>query len=162
MGLFGDSASEKSLIDTVNLQAQTINRLTQEQSGQQVRLVIFQSFNNKNYIAMSLTLPSNQKAPIIVGLVDGKTLLPVTATFSGTTNTIDNTAIATVDASGNLVGVAAGTANLTTSTSATYTDSNTQQPVTAPLTLVTPVTITAVVTAETVQLVVSLGTPVAQ
>lgn len=129
---------------------------------QKVRLVIFQSFNNKNYIAMSLTLPSNQKAPITVGLVDSTTLQLVTATFVGTTNTSDNGAIFAVDADGNLVGVTAGTANLLTSSTATYTDSNTQQLVTQTLSLTTPVTITAVVTAESVSLVVSLGTPVAQ
>lgn len=127
-----------------------------------VRLVIFQSFNNKNYIAMSLTLPSNQKAPIIVGLVDATTLLPVTATFAGTSNSSDNTDIFTVDTDGNLVGVAAGSANLNTTSIATYTDSNTQQSVTQTLTISTPVTISAVVTAEQVQLVVSLGTPIAQ
>lgn len=111
---------------------------------------------------MSLTLPSNQKAPITVGLVDSTTLQLVTAAFVGTTNTSDNGAIFTVDADGNLVGVAAGTANLLTSSTVTYTDSNTQQPVTATLSITTVVTISAVISAESVSLVVSLGTPVAQ
>jgi hypothetical protein len=140
-----------------------IGNLTHKDHGpHKVKLVILQSFNNKNYIAMSLNLPANQKAPIIVGLVDATTLQPVTATFASTTNSSDNTAIFTVDASGNLVGVAAGTANLLTSSAATYTDSNTQQPVTQTLSATTPVVVSAVVTAESVQLVVSLGTPVAQ
>jgi hypothetical protein len=141
---------------------ETVNNYYASDSRQRVRLVIFQSFNNKNYIAMSLTIPSNQKAPIIVGLVDSTTLQPVTAIFAGTINSSDNAGIFTVDVDGNLIGVAAGDANLLTSSTVTYTDSNTQQSVTATLSLTTPVTVTSVVTAESVQLVVSLGTPVAQ
>lgn len=151
-------------LDIIKELVAIVDRLTKERHPpqQKVRLVIFQSFNNKNYIAMSVNLPSNQKAPIIVGLVDATTLQPVTATFTGTSNSSDDASIFTVDASGNLVGVAAGTANLLTTSTTTYTDSNTQQSVTATLNISTPVTISAVVTAEQVQLVVSLGTPVAQ
>lgn len=111
---------------------------------------------------MSLSIAANQKAPIIVGLIDSDTLQPVTATFTNTTNTSDNGAIFTVDAAGNLVGVSAGSANLLTQCDATYTDSKTQQSVTKTLNLTTPIDVQAVVTGENVTLVVSLGTPVAQ
>lgn len=142
---------------------QIIDKLTNGGSKQQkVRQVLIQNFNNNKFIVMSLTIPSNQKAPIVSALVDADTLQPVTAIASGTSNTSDNTAAATVDADGNLVGVAPGTGNLTTVNTWTYTDSNTQQPVTVQLTTVTDFSVTAVITAERVQQVVTLGTAVAQ
>ena len=162
---------ERELLEIISQQAKTTNELVgiinweehkKRHHHHRVRLVIFQSFNNINYIAMSVTLPSNQKAPIVVGLVDSTTLQPVTFTATGTTNTSDNSAVFTVDADGNVVGVAAGTANLLTTSTVTYTDSNTQQSVTATLNTTTVVIISAVVTAESVQLAVTLGTPVGQ
>lgn len=107
-------------------------------------------------------LPANQKAPIIIGLVDADTLQPITATSANETEVSDTPSVATIDASNNLVGVSAGSGNLTSTADWTYTDSNTQLPVTVTQSVVTPFSVTAVVTAEKVQMVVSLGTPVAQ
>lgn len=125
-------------------------------------MVLFNYCKQNKFIVMSLTLVSNQKAQIIIGLVDATTLNPVTATSSGETEVIDNLAVATVDASNNVVGVAAGTCNLTSTATWTYTDANTGQPVTTTLSVVTPITVTAVIVAETVNMVVTFGTPVAQ
>ncbi len=60
------------------------------------------------------------------------------------------------------MGVAAGTGNLTSVATWTYTDSNTQQSVTVTETTVTPFEVTVVIAAEKVTQVVTLGTPVAQ
>lgn len=111
---------------------------------------------------MSVTLASNQSAPIVLGLIDSDTLLPITATFAGESETSDNLAAATTDPTLGLVGVAPGSGNLTSIATWTYTDKNTNQPVTVQLTTVTPFTVTAVITAENVQQVVSLGIPVTQ
>lgn len=129
---------------------------------QRVKQVLIQTFNNNKTILMSASIASNQKAPIQVSLVDADTLQPITATSTGLSNTSDNTAAATVDASNNLVGVAPGTGNLTTVNTWTYTDKNTNLPVTTTETTVTPFEVTTVVTAEKVTQVVTLGMPVAQ
>lgn len=128
-----------------------------------VRMVLTQIVNNSKTIIMSLTLASNQKAPLQLALVDGVTLQPIIgATFTGETETMDNPAIATIDASNNLVGVSVGSANLQSVATWTYTDTTTQLPITVTLTVVTPVVVTSVVGPEGVQMVVTIGTPVAQ
>ena len=128
------------------------------------RQVLYKTINNQKFILFMDSLASNQKAPIQVGLADSATLQPIPGATSGTPlNTIDDTTKAVIAADGQTVnGVAAGSANLTTVTSWTYTDSVTQQSVTASFTTVTPITVTSVVTPEGVVQVVALGTPVAQ
>jgi len=126
-----------------------------------LRLVLLARFNNQTFIVMSLSIATNQSAPIIPGLIDDETNLQVTATFAGTTNTVDDPTLASIDANGNLVGIAAGSGNLTTKTNGTYTDTLGNQQ-TATFTTTTPFTITAVVVADKVSLVVTLGTPVTQ
>lgn len=140
-----------------------INNLTQDNHVPKVRMVLIQTVNNQNSIIMSLTLASNQKAPLQLALIDGVTLQPISgAIFTGESETIDNPAIATIDASNNLVGVSAGTANLQSVATWSYTDATTQLPVTVTLTVVTPVVVTSVVSNEGVKMVVTIGTPVAQ
>lgn len=145
-----------------------IDRLTRSHEGkhQRVKQVLFTNFNNNKFITMALTLATNQSAPIVLGLVDADTLAPITATFTGETETSDNTAVATTDPVLGLVAVqsnlAGGSGNLTSVATWTYTDKNTSQPVTVTLTTVTPFTVTVVVTAERVQQVVSLGVAVTQ
>lgn len=157
-----DPDDEQLELEIIKKLTGIVDRLTTPPKRQKVKQVLTQIFNNNKTIIMSLSLPSNQKAPIVVSLVDADSLAPVTATFVAVSETSDNLSAATVDADGNLVGVAAGTGNLTSVNTWTYTDSNTKLPVTTDLTTVTPFEITTVVTAERVLQVVTLGTPVAQ
>lgn len=130
--------------------------------AKKVKQVLVQIINNNKFIVMSVSIASNQKASITLSLVDADTLQPITATFVDETETSDNPAAATADTTNGIVGVAAGTGNITSVATWTYTDSNTQQPVTVTLTTVTPFEVTTVVTAENVSQVVTFGTPVAQ
>lgn len=139
-----------------------LGKVIEGRPHQKVKQVLTQTFNNNKFIVMSFQLASNQKASITLSLVDADTLQPVTASFVGETETVDNTAVATTDPVNGLVGIAPGTGNLTSVATWTYTDKNTNQPVTVSLTTVTPFEVTQVVTAENVQQVVTLGTPVAQ
>jgi len=139
-----------------------IDKLISQTPKQRVKQVLTQTFNNNKFIIMSFQLASNQKSSIVLSLVDADTLQPVTATFTGETETSDNPAAATTDPVNGLVGVAPGDGNLTSVATWTYTDKNTNLPVTVTETTVTPFTVTAVVTAEKVQQVVTLGAPVAQ
>jgi hypothetical protein len=166
MGLFDSSERkelerllEQALCDISKL-TEIISRLTQNKES--VKMVLFKNKIQKSIIMSFAPLPANQKAPIVIGLVDANSLQPITATSANETEVSDSPSVATVDASNNLVGVSAGSGNLTSTADWTYTDSNTGQPVTVTLSVVTPFTVTAVVTAESVQMVVSLGTPVAQ
>jgi hypothetical protein len=127
-----------------------------------VRMVHSTTLNNTKLQIMSFTLPVNQKAPIQVALQDVVTgQAAADAVASNVANVSDNPAAATVDADNNLVGVAAGTGNLTTDADWTYTDSL-GAPQTTHKQVVTPFEITAVATANDVQMVVTLGTPVNQ
>lgn len=166
MGLFDgkerhelEKILEQALSDISKL-TEIIARLTTNK--EHIKMVLFKNKNQKTIIMSFAPLPANQKAPIVIGLVDATTLQPVTATSANETEVSDSPTVATVDASNNLVGVSAGSGNLTSTADWTYTDSNTGQPVTATLSIITPFTVTAIVTAEAVQMVVSLGTPVAQ
>ncbi len=149
----------------ISKQLRIIDRLTEEhhhKKHQRVKQVLFTIFNNNKLITMALQLPSNQSAPIVLGLIDADTLLPITATFAGESETSDNPAAATIDPTLGLVGVAPGTGNLTSVATWTYVDKNTGQNITKQLTTVTPFTITAVISAENVSMTVTLGTPVTQ
>lgn len=164
MGLFGDSHSEKELIETVQIQAQTIANLTKKCEPHKVSLVLYLN-NKQNSILriMALSLASNQLVIGTLGLVDSTNpATVVTGTFTGTTATSDTPAAFTalVDASGNVdvTGVAAGTGNLTVVSTAAYTDS-TGAAQSASLTVVIPVTVTAVTVADSVALVVNFGAP---
>jgi hypothetical protein len=134
-----------------------------------VKLVLYRKkhhhHHHHKHPIMSLTLVANQKVAGVLGLVDQVTNNPVTAVFSNVTASSDTQAAftASVDSSNNIdvVGVAAGAGNVDISATVAYTDSTgAAQSVT--LTLTVPVTITAVITADAVELVVTWGTPTAQ
>lgn len=127
---------------------------------QQVKQVLVKIVNHKKVIIMDpLQLNPGTQAPIIPALVDAVTLLPVPgATFVPKSNTVDNPAIASVDANGNLVYGSAGTANLTSVNTWTYVDQNTKQTVTADVTTVSALQMNAA--AESILQQVGLGTPV--
>ena len=128
---------------------------------QRVKQVLIFTLNNQNYIIMDpLSLQVGQQAPIQEALVDAGTLLPIPgATKIAKSKTFDTPAVATVDANGNLVAIAAGTGNLTDVNTWTYVDQKTNQTVTSDETTVQPVAI--VVTPEGVLQVVTLGPAVA-
>lgn len=131
-----------------------------------VRLVLTQFNNTFKFQIMSVSLAANQKVAATFGLVDQVTNAPVTGSFTNQSGVSDNTAVATVsvDASGNLIvtAVAAGTCNVTGSALAAYTDSTgaaqSKQLSTQPI----GVTVTAVVTADAVNLILTFGNATAQ
>ena len=174
MTLFGKDHSEEEL-NIIEHQAREISKLTDllgrlipipKPAAHGVHLVLKQKLNNNSIVSiMSLSLASNQKSLGTLGLVDQVTQAAVTGTFTGSTATSDTPAAftATSDDSGNIVvtAVAVGSGNLNVATTAAYTDS-TGAAQSVPLTAVVPVSVTAVVTADAVSLVVNFGAPVAQ
>lgn len=126
-----------------------------------IRQVLTVFINNQTFIIMSLTVEQTLQAPIVLALVDAGTLAPITATKANEKEVSDNPAVAAVDALGNLQGVAPGSFNLISDADWTYTDANTGLLVTSHETTTTPGTVTAVVVAEKVLQVVSLGKAVA-
>lgn len=155
--MFGShSKEEKECLAIIKDLSESVLNLSRPN---RVKLVHIAFFNKNPFIIMAISLPANQSAPINVNLIDSVTLQQVTATFAGTTSTVDNTAVANVDPVLGLIPVSVGSFNLTTTTTATYTNSLGAS-VTASETVTTPGTITAVVTADAVQLQVTLGTPV--
>jgi hypothetical protein len=90
-----------------------------------VRQVIFVIINKQKYISME---PINLKvedgaAGVVSGLVDSKTLQPIAgAVATPVSKTSDNEAVLSIDAQGNTVPVASGTANVTVVNDWAYTD----------------------------------------
>ena len=116
---------------------------------------------------MSLTLAANQAVTGTLGLVDSVTGQPVSAIFTAENFSSDTPAVFTAvqDTTNpnqvDVTAVAAGSGNLLVAATAAYTDS-TGAAQTKPLPLSIPVTITAVVTADAVALVVNFGAPTTQ
>lgn len=129
------------------------------------RLAILKSINNSIFELMNLTIASNQNEAGILGLVDEVTNQPVTGTFTGVTASSDTPAAATVavdaDNDINVTAVAAGSGNITVTALCAFTDS-TGAAQAETLTATIPFTITEVVTADAVALVVNFGNPTAQ
>jgi hypothetical protein len=156
----------KKLIDeNARLTAIIEGLLGTEPEPNQVRLILI-SNNTKSILRiMALSIAANQSDVGALSLLDEVTQQPVTATFANTTAVSDTPAAftASVDANGNpnVVGVAAGAGNLTVQSQVTYTNSLGNQ-VVDQLSVVIPVTITAVVSADNVQLVVTFGPPTTQ
>jgi hypothetical protein len=148
------------LLSIIDTQAETIRRCC---CKHKVKLLLI---DTKTQNPMSTTsFATNQKVIGTLSLVDQVTGLPVTASFTGTAAAVDNLSVAAavVNADGTVTisGVSAGTVNVTVTTTAAYTDSTgTAQSV--PLTLAVAVTVTAVVVADTVSLVITFSTPIAQ
>lgn len=134
-----------------------IDRLTSK--PQQIKQIIQLLINSKIVTMDPLQLNPGTQARIIPALLDAVTLQPIPgATFVPKSNTVDNSAVASVDANNNLVYVGAGTGNLTSINTWTYTDQNTKLPVTADVITVSPLQMNAA--AEAVVQQVGLGTPV--
>lgn len=163
MGLFGESHFEKTELEIIRLQAETIERLTrQTHKPHRFRLILTKNINNSIYQLMNATLAANQQQAFTFALQDtNNPAVTPSGTFTNGTVASDNAAVATgnVDASGNVnfFAVAAGTANLTASALAAFTDSlgnvQSQQLSTDPI----AVTVTSVVTADGVKLILVPG-----
>lgn len=133
---------------------------------QHIKLILVRNINNSIYQIMNANLAANQQQAFTFALQDttNPAIVP-TGTFANGTVVSDAPGVATgnVDASGNVnfVAVAPGTANLTASALAAFTDSlgnpQSQQLSTDPVV----VTVTAVVTADGVKLVLTPG-PITQ
>ena len=94
MGLFGNR-TQQEIEEIEELLLLVLRDLSQlKPKPPRPRMVLISNFNNTKSIIMSLSIASNQKAAIIIGLVDATTLAPITATSTGETNSIDNTAAA--------------------------------------------------------------------
>lgn len=126
-------------------------------------LVLTTIINNqtKLQIMPSLTLVSNQQIVGTLSLIDSVNNNPVTSTFANVTASSDTVAAftASVDGSGNVVvvGIAAGTGVLSVGADASYTDS-TGTAQTKNVTTKIDLTISAVIQADAVTLVVTFGT----
>ena len=167
MGFFDNKEREREdwdiierLLYIIETQAATIRNCCCK--AHKVKLILI---NNKTNLPMATTLASNQAVIGTLSLVDQVTGLPVTGTFTGTTAVSDTPAVATatVNADGTVTvsGVSAGIANVTVSTTAAYTDS-TGAAQSAPLTFAVAITVTAVIVADAVTLVVTFGAPILQ
>lgn len=170
MGLFGNKNSENNeqiLIQIIEIQAETLKvqsyTIAELLKAHSIKLILINKQTNQKI--MSTTLASNQAIIGVLSLVDQVTGAPVTGTFSGTTAISDTPSVATTvvnpDGTITVSGVSAGSANIAISTTAAYTDS-TGASQNAPLTLAVSVSVTQVVTADAVSLVVTFGPPQAQ
>jgi hypothetical protein len=130
-----------------------------------VILILTTIINNSKFSIMELTLVSNQKSSGALALLDTVTNQAVPASFSNTAASSDNTASfnASVAADGTIdvVGVAAGSGNLTVSTTVNFTDSlGVAQSESKSVSV--GITVTAVQVANAVSLEISFSAPVAQ
>jgi hypothetical protein len=119
------------------------------------------SYNNltiKTTNTMSLALNVQEFVTSTLGLVDHVTQAPVDATFSNQANTSDNEAVATVDPSGRVSAASAGTANITFTADASYTNSL-GAPVTETKSVLVAVTVSEVVVANGTDLIVTFSAP---
>ena len=149
------------LIAIVTRQVQIIaDLLSRKQTA--VIQVFVTVINNQKFIIMNpLQLQVGFQAPILEQLVDAVKLQPIAgATMVPKSKVSDNPAAATVDASGNLVAVAAGSGNLTDINTWTYTDPVTGQQVTADVQTIAPFVVAAATGGSNVVQQVALGTPV--
>jgi hypothetical protein len=163
MSLLGASHMEKTELEIIKLQAEVIERLTRkDHEPHKVRLILTRNINNSIYQIMNANLAANQQQAFTFALQDTTNpAVTPTGTFTNGAVVSDTPGVATgnVDASGNVnfVAVAPGTANLTASALAAYTDSlgnaQSSQLSTDPVL----VTVTAVVTADGVKLVLIPG-----
>lgn len=173
MHLFGESQQEREYISIIEKLLRNESRLIDlvarlilnDNQPHKVSLVLTQSIKKSKFITMAISIAANQKVLGTLGLVDQVTQQAVTGSFTGATATSDTPAAftASADDSGNvtLTAVAAGSGTLSVSALAAFTDS-TNVAQSQQLTATVPVTVTAVVAADAVNLVVNFGAPVAQ
>lgn len=155
---------EEELIENQRL-TKIIDKLINPQKHN-VHLVLITNINQTKSILMALTLATNQSSTGTLGLIDSVTQQPVTATFDTQTYVSSDATVFTAAQGGDpntvvITPVAAGSATLNISANATYTDSTGAAQV-SPETASISVTVTSVVTADAVTLVVNFSTPQAK
>lgn len=119
--------------------------------------VLYISIDQNNFIIMAnLNLKPGKRYTVTPGIIDSVNLAPVPGAqlVAVKSNTIDNPAVAIIDADGKAAYVGPGKANLTNVATWTYNDENTGDSVTADVT--TTVSINALQPAEVVTGTVSL------
>lgn len=119
--------------------------------------VLFILIDNQNFIIMSnLNLKPGKRYTVTPGIIDAVNLAPIPGAvlLAIKSNSVDNPAVAFVDADGKIAYVGGGKANLTNVTTWEYTDEITGEEVTADVTTV--VSITGLLPAELVVGTVSL------
>jgi cell fate (sporulation/competence/biofilm development) regulator YmcA (YheA/YmcA/DUF963 family) len=173
MGLFDfgkhDRRELERLLEEAILENQRLTKIIDKLINPQkhsVHLVLTQNINQTKSILMALTLATNQTSTGTLGLIDSVTQQPVTATFDTQTYVSSDVTIFTAAAGTDpntvvITPVAAGSATLNVSANASYTDSAGNAQV-SPETASVSVTVTAVVTADAVTLVVNFSTPAAK
>lgn len=114
---------------------------------------------------MALEFAANQLVSGVLSLIDSVTSAAVPATFDTVTAVSDNPAVAAAsvnaDGSVSITGVAAGSANVTISANASFTNSL-GAATSGSVSSVVAVTVDAVATADGVSLVVTFGAPTQQ
>lgn len=139
--------------------------LKEKNERERVRLILTTTFNNNQFIIMAINLNSNQFSVDVLSLIDSDNGNAVAASFSNVSFSSSDTGVFTTEQDTSNPNqttdraVSAGNASLNISATVSYTDANTGQPVTKDLTLVVPVTVTAIVAGENVELVLTQGTP---
>ena len=108
---------------------------------------------------MALSMNVGEFVVGTLGLVDHDTQAAVVATFSNPNNTSSDANVATVDTDGKVVGIGAGTADITFTVDVEYTDANTKEVVKATKTVVETFTIVVPPTPQTTDLTVSFSDP---
>lgn len=168
MSLWGESKTEKEafeIIDRLLHNESTLlhiveRLLPKEPTAHKVRISLITFINKSKFSIMALNLTGTQSAQGLLGLTDTVTNVPVIATFSSVTATLDSafaTATVSSDNSITVTAVSPGTGTLTVAASVSYTDS-TGAAQTQPLSTTVPVTV-AQATADSVALTVTFGTP---
>jgi Big-like domain-containing protein len=118
----------------------------------------YQSLTIKNSILMAISLNANEFVTSTLGLVDHATQAPITsASFSNQSYVSDQPGIASVDATGKVTAISAGTANITVTSDVSYTGNDGQPKTEIGKTLVVAVTVTG--TPQTTDLTITFSAP---
>lgn len=137
------------------MEAKKRNKRHRHHHHSRYKLKIF--FNNQIQFTMSQQITVGQILASHLGVVDHVTGAVVPATFANETVAIADTSLLSVDADENFTGLAAGSTDVTITADCSYTDGNTNQPLTVNKSVTVNLTITAPVSAEETDLVVSFS-----
>lgn len=131
---------------------------------QRTKLILVTIINKSKIKILAMEFNVKEFVDTNLALVDHDTQAPIDATFANITLTSSDTSVFTCDSDVNadgitdVLGIAEGSATLTVTADATYTDSKTGLVVTGNKSVDVPVTITAPApTAENTDLVVTFG-----
>ena len=162
---------EKSSLISINIGEINYFQESEDCHKQHVKLVLQTQINNFKFTFMALQLDQGFFSLDQLALIDTDTNAQVKATFANVQPFVsDNPAVLTSAPDPSTpsdptkvknTGISGGTANVTTTADASYTDSKTNQPVTKTLKLSIPYTVVAVVAGENVALTLIQGTPTA-